>query len=184
MILFYPKVITDKGSYRNQYSYVTDNLPTTLDIVGIKAPAVIKGIQQDSLQGNSLFFTFNDAKAPSRHNTQYYYIFGSRSIYKDGWKAGFAFQSANHNALMSNYAVADTAHNDWQLYNLNEDFNERVDLAKKNPQKLAELKALYDEEATKNHLYPLITWDDVADKIKDVSVMPKGLQLNHDKPSK
>ncbi len=181
LIVFYPKLITDKGSYRNQYSYITDILPTTLDIVGIKAPAVIKGIQQDSLQGNSLAFTFNDAKAPSRHNTQYYYIFGSRSIYKDGWKAGFAFQSANHNGLMSNYAVADTAHNDWQLFNLNEDFNERIDLAKKNPQKLAELKALFDEEATKNHLYPLITWDDVADKIRNVSVMPKGLQLNHNK---
>ncbi len=166
LIIFYPKAIKEKGALRTQYSYITDVLPTTLDIVGIKAPAVIKGIQQDSLQGNSLFYSLNNAAAPSRHTMQYYYIFGSRSMYKDGWKAAYAFQPSVHNGLTSKYSVMDTLHNDWHLYNLNEDFNERIDLAAKYPDKLKELKALFDEQATKNHLYPLITWDDVNDKIK------------------
>ncbi len=61
MILFYPKLITDKGSLRNQYSYITDILPTTLDIVGVKAPSVIKGIKQDTLQGYSLAYTISNA---------------------------------------------------------------------------------------------------------------------------
>jgi len=39
--------------------------------------------------------------------------------------------------------------------------HERVDLAKKYPEKLAELKALFDQQAQEHHLYPLITWDDV-----------------------
>jgi hypothetical protein len=34
-------------------------------------------------------------------------------------------------------------------------------LAKKNPEKLAELKALFEEQAKEHHLYPYITWDDV-----------------------
>ena len=38
---------------------------------------------------------------------------------------------------------------------------ERVDLAKKNPEKLQHLTALFEEQAQKYHLYPLITWDDV-----------------------
>ena len=53
---------------------------------------------------------------------------------------------------------------EWQLYNLNDDFNERVDLAKKFPEKLAELKKIFDEQAEKNHLYPLLSWYDVYNK--------------------
>ncbi len=173
LIVFYPKGITDKGSLRNQYSYITDILPTTLDLIGIKAPEYIKGIKQDTLQGTSLAFSFSNALAPSRHNLQYYYIFGSRAIYKDGWKAAYAYKSTAHNGFLRNYAVADTLHNDWQLYNLNEDFNERVDLAKKYPEKLKELKALFDEQATKYRLYPLITWDDVFEKIRKGVPLPR-----------
>jgi arylsulfatase len=136
MIMFYPKLITDKGGLRNQYSHVIDMLPTTLDIVGIKAPAYIKSIRQDTIQGISLAYSINNATAASKHTIQYYYIFGSRSIYKDGWKAAFAFEPSVTNGLMNKYSVEDTLHNDWHLYNLNDDFNERIDLAKKNPQKL------------------------------------------------
>jgi hypothetical protein len=48
--------------------------------------------------------------------------------------------SLNKNGFLGNISVADTLHNDWQLYNLNEDFNERNDLAKKYPEKVKELK--------------------------------------------
>ena len=51
--------------------------------------------------------------------------------------------------------------NAWELYNLNEDFTERIDLAGKYPEKLTELKALFEEQAKEHHLYPYITWDDV-----------------------
>ena len=62
-------------------------LPTTLEYTGIKTPEYIRGIKQDTIQGTSLVYSFNNATAASRHTDQYYYIFGSRSIYKDGWKA-------------------------------------------------------------------------------------------------
>ena len=101
MIMFYPKLITDKGSLRNQYSHVIDILPTTLDIIGIKAPSSIKGIAQDTIQGTSLAYSISNATAPSKHTTQYYYIFGNRSIYKDGWKAAYAFKSKYKNGLVT-----------------------------------------------------------------------------------
>jgi len=173
LIVFYPKGIAERGGLRNQYAHVIDILPTTLDIVGIKAPGYIKGIKQDSIQGISLAYSLTDAKAASRRKQQYYYIFGSRSMYKDGWKAAYAFQPKIRTGLTTTYAVADTVHNDWQLYNLNEDFNELHDLSKKYPEKLKELKALFDEEATRNRLYPLITWDDVIDKIRKGVPMPR-----------
>lgn len=165
LIVFYPKGIKDKGGIRNQYSHVNDILPTTLDIVGIKAPEYIKGIKQDIIQGSSLYTSLNDAKAESLHKVQYYYIFGNRAIYKDGWKAAAAhpdpftlLKAAGKNGVPQ----ASNFDNDvWELYNLNEDFNERNNLAKKYPEKLEELKKLFDEQAKENNVYPLIDWQDV-----------------------
>jgi arylsulfatase A-like enzyme len=162
LIVFYPKGIKDKGSIRTQYGHVIDLLPTTLEYTGIKAPEYIRGIKQDSIQGTSLVYSFADAKAASQHRIQHYYIFGARSVYKDGWKAALSYHpdlldlSNNKEGLPKNYVE-----NVWELYNLNEDFNERIDLAKKNPAKLEELKALFEVQAKKFNLYPYITWDDV-----------------------
>lgn len=165
LIVFYPKKISDKGALRTQYGYITDILPTTLEVTGVPFPASIKGIKQDTLQGTSLAYSFDNAKAAARHNEQYYYIFGNRAVYKDGWKAA----AAHHPDYIDLNEYADTKHevkkdfdkDEWELYNLNEDFNEQNNLAKKYPEKLAELKQQFDEDAKKYNIYPLIDWEDV-----------------------
>jgi len=166
LIVYYPKGIKDKGGIRNQYSHVTDLLPTTLEIAGLKAPEAIREIKQDKIQGSSFFASLNNAKAESLHKVQYYYIFGNRAIYKDGWKAAAAHLPDSFtlkNSLGKNEApVKSNFDTDvWELYNLNEDFNERNNLAKKYPEKLAELQKLFDEQAKENNVYPLIDWQDV-----------------------
>ncbi len=45
--------------------------------------------------------------------------------------------------------------NTWELYNVDEDFSQAVDLAAKNPQKLEELKKVFAAEAEKFGVYPL-----------------------------
>ena len=138
LIVFWPRGIKDNGGIRTQYSHVIDVLPTTLELVGIKAPGQIKGIKQDAIEGTSLACSINDSKAPSRHSLQYYYIFGSRSIYHDGWKAELAYPSRSITGNAQSKQAFDE--NAWELYNLNEDYTERIDLAKEYPEKLAELK--------------------------------------------
>ena len=159
LIIVYPNHIKDKGGIRNQYGHVIDILPTTLELVGIKAPEEIRGIKQQVIEGTSLAYSIDDAKAASRHTLQYYYIFGARSIYHDGWKAELAYP----NSFITGNAKSEQPfdENAWELYNLNEDYTERIDLAKKYPEKLAELKAEFEEQAKDHHLYPYITWDDV-----------------------
>jgi arylsulfatase len=169
LIVYYPKGNLEKGGIRTQYGHVIDLLPTTIEYLGIKAPSEIRGIRQDSIQGSSLVYSFNDAKAPSKHILQHYYIFGNRSIYYNGWKAG-----VGHHPDFVDYEIAvntgkpvtpsNYANDVWELYNLNEDFNERIDLAKTNPAKLNELKALFDVQAKKYHVYPLIDWEDVLNR--------------------
>jgi len=158
LIAYWPKGIKDKGGIRTQYSHVIDLLPTTLDLVGVKAPEEIRGIKQQPIEGTSLAYSIDDAKAPTRHTLQYYYIFGSRSIYDKGWKAELAYPSSFITGIPDKKAFDENA---WELYNLNEDYTERVDLARKYPEKLAELKAEFEEQAKSHNLYPYITWDDV-----------------------
>jgi arylsulfatase len=162
LIVSWPKVIKDKGGIRTQYCHVIDIFPTTLDLLGIKAPEQIKDVQQQAIEGTSLAYSIDDAKAHSRHTLQYYYIFGARSIYHDGWKAELAYPSSFITGNAQSKQAFDE--NAWELYNLNEDYTERIDLAKKYPGKLAELKTLFEDQAKAHHLYPYITWDDVVNR--------------------
>jgi len=159
LIVFWPKGIKDKGGIRTQYSHVIDIFPTTLDLLGIKAPEEIGGVKQQPIEGTSLAYSIDDAKAPTRHTLQYYYMFGSRSIYHDGWKAELPYPNSFITGNAESKKPFDE--NAWELYNLNEDYTERIDLAKKYPEKLAQLKAEFEEQAKAHHLYPYITWDDV-----------------------
>jgi len=159
LIVYWPKGIKKRGEIRTQYAHVIDLLPTTLDLVGVKAPEEIRGIKQQPIEGTSLAYSIDDAKAPTRHTLQYYYIFGSRSIYDNGWKAELAYPNdiLTKNTLTNPPLDEST----WELYNLNDDPTERIDLAKKNPQKLEQLKAEFEEQAKAHQLAPYITFDDM-----------------------
>jgi arylsulfatase A-like enzyme len=165
LIIYYPKMIQQPGGIRTQYSHLIDILPTTLEMTGIAAPQYIRGIKQDTIQGISMVYSFNDASAPSRRHVQYYYIYGSRSIYKDGWKAEVYHRPDLTDFLKPDFTGTGPVNNFdsdvWELYDLNTDYTEHIDLAAKYPAKLSELKALFDKEAKENHVYPFIEWEDV-----------------------
>jgi arylsulfatase A-like enzyme len=58
--------------------HVIDVVPTILEAVGLRAPDVVDGIPQQPIEGTSFAYTFDakNAKAPSRHRTQYFEMFG------------------------------------------------------------------------------------------------------------
>lgn len=144
LIVFWPKGIKDKGGIRNQYGHVIDLLPTTVELTGSTVPTIINGYRQEPIEGTSLAYSINNEKASSRHSIQHYEIMGSRSLYKDGWKAATLHVKGQ-----------DFEKDVWELYNINEDFNERNNLADKNPEKLKELKDLFEAQAWKYNIYPL-----------------------------
>lgn len=133
LIVHWPNGLKAKGEIRTQFGHVIDLLPTTLEIAGAMQPAVLHGIQQTPIQGTSLVYTFTDAKAPTRHTKQYFFLFGEGAIVKDGWKAEFALRPDGLD-LYGTYPTPKKIINNagkevWELYNLNVDFNERNDLA-------------------------------------------------------
>jgi arylsulfatase len=165
MVVSWPKGITKKDEVRTQYTYLTDLLPTALEIADAKVPATIKGVAQTPIQGTSLTYSFENAAAPERHTTQYYFLYGGGGIYHQGWKASFGYRP-DFTDLFGVYPNPKTAENNagkevWELYNVMEDPTELNDLAKSNPAKLKDMQALFDEEAKANQVYPLINWSDL-----------------------
>jgi len=151
MIVHWPKGIKSKGEKRTQYHHVIDVVPTILDCCGIPEPKVVNGIPQKPIQGVSMRDTFDNAKAKSKRTKQYYEMMTNRGIYHEGWLACSRFGVP--------WAVAgkdgDFLKAPWELYNLDADFSQAVDLAAKEPAKLKQLQDLFLAEAKKYDVLPL-----------------------------
>ena len=156
MAISWPARIKDKGGLREQFSHVIDIVPTILEAAGIPAPETVNGIKQAPIEGTSLVYTFDkeNAKAPSKHRTQYFEMFGQWALYHDGWllstKVNRApwevFGAANPDPLNGQVL---------QLYDLSKDFSQSQDLAEKYPDKVKELKELFIAEAKRYQVFPM-----------------------------
>jgi arylsulfatase A-like enzyme len=87
MCLSWPKRIAAQYQIRSQFHHAIDIVPTILEAIGIQAPQMLNGTPQKPLEGVSMVYTFDDAKAPTRHTTQYFEIAANRGLYQDGWIA-------------------------------------------------------------------------------------------------
>jgi arylsulfatase A-like enzyme len=150
-IVHWPGGIEAKGEIRSQFCHVIDVAPTVLEIAGLPEPAVVHGVQQKPIEGVSMAYSFDDAGAPERHETQYFEMFCNRGIYHKGWSAVTKHQTPW-------VFVADQIPFDddtWELYDGSKDWSQANDLAATMPDKLAELQRLWLIEAAKYNVLPL-----------------------------
>jgi arylsulfatase A-like enzyme len=160
LVVHWPNGIKAKGEIRDQYHHISDIAPTILEAAGVEVPEVYHGVKQQPMDGVSMIYAFDAADAPNRKQRQYYEMFGNRAIWVDGWKA----VTLHANRMPWDLAVTLPFDQDeWELYNVAEDFSESRNLADENPEKLAELVAIFDEEAWKYNVYPL--YDDMIKRI-------------------
>ena len=149
----WPKKIHDVGTLRTQFHHVVDIAPTIYEVAGITPPDSVNGIEQSPIHGTSMKYSFDSANAPSTHTSQYFEILGNRAIYENGWIA-----SCFHGRLpwirLQGFEF-DGPQECWELYNIEKDFSQAVDLAKVHPEKLKELQALFDKQAFEYGVYPL-----------------------------
>ena len=164
MAMSWPGHIQAGGDVRSQFHHVIDVVPTILEAAQIKAPDVVDGIKQKPIEGVSMAYTWTAAaaKAPSRHTTQYFEIFGNRAIYKDGWVA--LTPPPQPPWLMGQAKMPPVLEYQWELYNVADDFSQADNLATQRPDKLKELQAAFLAEAKKYNVLPL-----------DNSVLPRVL---------
>ncbi len=161
MVIAWPERIKARGELRSQFTHCIDIGPTILEAVGLPEPKSVDGIEQEPMDGTSFVHTFDDADAEERHTVQYFESMGSRAIYKDGWWAcarldriPWDFSPATIKKLAP--GVYDPENDTWELYYLPDDFSQANDLAGENPEKLAELKELFWQEAARNKALPLL----------------------------
>jgi arylsulfatase len=151
LVISWPKRIKDVGGVRTQFHHCIDIVPTILEATGIPEPTSVNGVTQKPIEGVSMLYSFADANAKGNRKTQYFEMFGNRAVYDNGWVA-----ACRHGRLpWENLGSSDFDKDEWQLYNLDDDFSEAIDVAAKNPRKLKELQDLFWIEATKYNVLPL-----------------------------
>jgi len=154
LVISYPKAMKQRGEVRSQFHHVIDIVPTILELCGVPAPTRVNGVDQKAIDGVSMVYSFNDAAAKSKRNTQYFELVGNRAIYNDGWVAATTPFRVPWQTVggVSQYPSRDFK---WELYNIADDYSEADNIADKNPEKLKELQALFYAEAKKNNVLPL-----------------------------
>ena len=156
MVVSWPARIKDKGALREQFIHVIDVVPTILEAAGLQAPKMVDGIKQKPIEGTSFLYTFDakNAKAPSRHKTQYFEMMGQWALYDDGWLLSTQVNRAPWQAFGP--ANPDPLNNQvFQLYDLRRSWNQANDIAAQNPAKVKELRAKFVAEAKKYQVFPL-----------------------------
>ncbi len=151
-IIHWPKGINAKGEMRSQFHHVIDVAPTIFEVAGLPHPTMVNGVLQEPLHGVSMAYSFNDAKATERHETQYFEMLCNRGIYHKGWTA--VTRHGNLPWIVVG-AQSPLSGDVWELYDTTKDWSQARDLAKQMPEKVAELQRLFELEAMKYNVFPL-----------------------------
>lgn len=144
LIVTWPKGITSKGGLRTDNAHLIDIMATCLDITGIEYPKTFNGNAIQSYEGSSLVPAFFNK--PIDRVSIFWEHEGNRAIRTGKWKLVSRTQKDKK------FTSADEK--SWELYDMNADPSETIDLAKKMPEKVNELALLWEKEALRTKAKP------------------------------
>ncbi len=151
-IVHWPRGIKARGEIRSQFTHLIDVAPTVLEAAGIPEPISVDGVQQVPMEGVSMLYSFDDAQAAERHETQYFEMFGNRGIYHKGWTA--VTKHATPWILVGRKLIP-FDEDVWELYDTSKDWSQANDLSAEKPEKLRELQRLWLLEAARRNVLPM-----------------------------
>jgi arylsulfatase len=149
MVVSWPGHIVGAGQTRAHYQHVIDVFPTVLAAAGIEHPQTVNGVVQQPVDGTSFLDVLSNPSAPERRTRQYSEMHGNRSIYDNGWLASARSGVLPWGPPPSGPEPA------WELYDLSRDYSQARNVAAQHPDKLQEMKRLFDEVAAQNKVLPL-----------------------------
>jgi arylsulfatase len=158
LIVRFPGEIDDAGGVRRRFHHAVDLVPTVLDLLGLEAPDRVKGVAQKPLEGASFRSTFADPDAATTRSVQYFEMNGQRALWQDGWKAVTHHEPALEPMFVLSGQAAEVTDFDadtWELYHLDRDWNEVVDLAAEEPERLRAMVETWWREAEAHDALPL-----------------------------
>ncbi len=161
LVAHWPERIHETGGLHSQFTHVIDIAPTILDVAGIPLPETVDGIEQEPMHGSSIAASLTDAGAAEHRTRQYFETIGNRAMYKDGW--WLAMKTERIPWVLTPDTLKPYAPGVWdpdagpaELYYLPDDFTQAHDVAAEHPEKVAELKELFWEEAERYKVLPLL----------------------------
>jgi arylsulfatase A-like enzyme len=151
MILSYPGHVAKPGATCGAFGHLNDLVPTILEAAGLPAPTSVLGVAQKPMDGQSLLGSLSNCDA-DKPRTQYFEIGGKMGLYHNGW---FLSGDDGRPAWQMAASEKDAPKVQWTLYDLTKDFSQSTDLSLKNPQQLRLMLDLWQQEATRNNVFPL-----------------------------
>jgi arylsulfatase len=135
LIVSWPSAIRAPGRIVNQVGHIIDIVPTCLEAAGLKPSIAQAGGRTQELEGISML-PFCRKQTPEQSRTLFWEHMGNRAVRSGDWKLVALYRG------------------EWELYNLREDRTELHDLARQHPDKVRELRAAYDDWATRCGVLP------------------------------
>ncbi len=135
LIARWPAVIQQHGGLTHQSGHVIDLMATCLDVSGIAYPRTYKGRAITPLEGASLLPVLQ-GRTRKPHAAIYWEHLGNRAVRQGNWK------------LVSRHPEG------WELYDLEADRSEIVNLAAGHPDKVKALASLYGRWAERCGVVP------------------------------
>lgn len=128
---------TKPGATTAVPGYLTDFMPTAVELSGATYPTELAGYKIQPFVGRSLVSVFRGGDLPA-DRWLFWEQYNNKAVRHGGWKA---VQPAEANSP-------------WELYDLSADPTELNDLAKSRPEKLSELTAAWEQWARTHRVLP------------------------------
>ena len=148
LIVHWPAGLKQHGTISTQVGHLIDIMPTCLELAGVNYPEEFNGIKTTPPEGRSLLPAFNGRKIDRE------FLFweheGNRALRMGQWKL------VARVAEPMKFTPEDE--NGWELYDLENDPSETVNLAEKYPDRVKKMAAKWEEEAIRIKAKPW-PWD-------------------------
>ncbi|WP_233376968.1 arylsulfatase [Maribellus sp. CM-23] len=144
MIVHWPGGIKAANELRNQPSHLIDIMATCIDVANLDYPKQYNGHEIQPYEGKSLAPAFENK--PVERDYIIWEHEGNRAIRAGNWKLVSKVRK------LKKFTPEDE--NAWELYDMENDRSETVDLAEKYPEKVKELAELWEKEAVRTKIKP------------------------------
>jgi arylsulfatase len=161
LIVHWPDGVVEPGRMSDRPGMLMDIMATCLDVSGAEYPAEINDIEIHMSEGESLLPSIKN-ETDNRKSVMFWEHEANRAVRSGDWK------------LVLKASFKYPFDGKWELYNLREDRTEMHDLSEQYPEKVEEMKAMWEEWATHTQVYPLDNrpWEE---RLKD----PKALGIRY-----
>jgi arylsulfatase A-like enzyme len=161
-VMSWPEGLRDARGNRDGFVYVTDIMPTLMELLDVKPPKTLAGVKQPPIEGVSFVPHLRDAGAASAHRIQYFETMGHRALVLDGWRAVCPWPGTswtvggNWPKELLSTDLDRLERSGWELYDVTVDPAETVDLATRQPEQLRMMVSLWWHEAGRYGVLPIV----------------------------